>query len=323
MRKDVRMGFAVGGVLLAVIIVAVLVMHRNKTRDNKVALDLTGKSAPSGEATDVDVIPPSSNAAQNNAQSGTAPAEQPRTGGEGNGAKPVDPQRPAPDAGGAAADRWNQLFVSTAADPIKELAKPQPKAAARADDSTDANPPQSDLRGEHGVNSGIDSPVETRTVLSDPRPTTRPADSATPRTHRITQNETFVSIAKMIYGDERYFKAIERANPTLNPAKLKPGIVIQLPAMADIKQAGAKSSSGQAPGKSSAPMGPALSGDGSRYTVQNGDNLYKISRKLYGDGSKEGELYTANRDKIGQDPTRLKVGMVLQVPEKPTITAPR
>src|SRR5258708_7841966 len=39
MRKDVRIGFAVGGVLLAVIIVAVLVIHRNKNNGGSVAFD--------------------------------------------------------------------------------------------------------------------------------------------------------------------------------------------------------------------------------------------------------------------------------------------
>ena len=328
MRKDVRMGFAVGGVLLAVIIVAVLVMHRNKNQGNKVALDLTGRSAPSDAGSDVDVATPQPSSGQNSSspgQGGTPPAQQSRPGTEGNPAKSGDAERAAPDSTGGAADRWNQLFVSTAADPIKELAtKNKPKVSDRSDDAADTKTPLADLRTDRDVTtSGVEPVVETRTVPSEPRQTTRPSNVSMPRTHRITQGETFVSIAKMIYGEERYFKAIERANPSINPSKLKPGVVIQLPGLEEVKQGGAKSSPGQGATRTLASAGPALSADGSTYTVQNGDNLYKISRKLYGNGSKEGELYTANKDKIGSDPTRLRIGMVLQVPEKPTIASSR
>lgn len=321
MRKDVRLGFAVGGVLLAVIIVAVLVVHRNKNQGNKVALDLSGKTAaPSDGSGEVDVAPPQ-NSGQGTSQNQAtqAPAEQSRRSGESNAAKPADAERPSSDSTGDAGDKWNQLFVSTADDPIKELAASGKKKAVQPDNSAQAKAPLAELHPDHEVSPGIESPVETRTVSSDPRPTTRPSSASTPRTHRVTQGETFVSIAKMIYGEERYFKAIERANPSVNPAKLRPGVVIQLPAKADLQSGNGKSSSAQPAAKATATTGAGLSADGSTYTVQSGDNLYKISRKLYGDGSKGEELYTANKDKIGSDSTRLKIGMVLRVPEKPAM----
>lgn len=57
------------------------------------------------------------------------------------------------------------------------------------------------------------------------------------------------------------------------------------------------------------------------YTVKSGDNLYKIAKKLYGNGEKWRTLADANKDKISKN-GNLKVGAVLKVPGmKPTILA--
>jgi nucleoid-associated protein YgaU len=48
-----------------------------------------------------------------------------------------------------------------------------------------------------------------------------------------------------------------------------------------------------------------------------GDTLSKIAGKVYGDvspGSWE-RIYAANRDLIGDDPSQIRVGMTLAIPE--------
>ena len=329
MRKDVRMGFAVGGVLLAVIIVAVLVVHRNKNQNKSVTIDLTGKSAPAdGAGGEVDVAAPGTGAKQSESAR-QAPQDQAK-------AAPVDHSNKIQDRtgkdsadAGDADDKWRQLFVSTADDPIKELSrnrqKPKQQKQSTDEDSEHSQGAAADLRSSGDVNPLIQPPVDRHDMIADPAPTTRPASGrSTPRTHRVTQNETFASISRMIYGSERYIKAIQKANPAVNPARLKPGMIIQLPSEADAKQATtAKPQEKAAPKPAAAASGSALSGDASTYTVQSGDNLYKISRKLYGSGSKGDELYTANKERIGPDSTRLKVGMVLKLPEKPTVPSSR
>lgn len=50
------------------------------------------------------------------------------------------------------------------------------------------------------------------------------------------------------------------------------------------------------------------------YTVQKGDSLYVIARKMYGgDMARWRDIYNANRGQI-QDPNQLAVGMVLVIP---------
>jgi LysM repeat protein len=56
-----------------------------------------------------------------------------------------------------------------------------------------------------------------------------------------------------------------------------------------------------------------VEGAGGTYTVQKGDTFYGISRKLFGDNSKAKEIQAMNP---GLDPTKLKVGQVINVPEK-------
>lgn len=50
------------------------------------------------------------------------------------------------------------------------------------------------------------------------------------------------------------------------------------------------------------------------YKVLEGDNLWKIAQKVYGDGTKWEIIYNGNKDKLS-DPSELKVGMELVIPE--------
>ena len=47
--------------------------------------------------------------------------------------------------------------------------------------------------------------------------------------------------------------------------------------------------------------GPPLAADRKSYTVQSGDNLYKIAKKLYGKGERSSDIYTLNKQVIGPD----------------------
>jgi 3D (Asp-Asp-Asp) domain-containing protein len=61
---------------------------------------------------------------------------------------------------------------------------------------------------------------------------------------------------------------------------------------------------------------PAVQTTGQTYTVQSGDTLFLIAQKLYGDGNKWPEIYEANQETIGPDPTQIQPGMVLVIPSQ-------
>jgi nucleoid-associated protein YgaU len=50
------------------------------------------------------------------------------------------------------------------------------------------------------------------------------------------------------------------------------------------------------------------------HKVQPGDTLSKIAKQFYGDASRYGKIFEANRDQLS-DPNLIKVGQVLKIPE--------
>jgi nucleoid-associated protein YgaU len=63
--------------------------------------------------------------------------------------------------------------------------------------------------------------------------------------------------------------------------------------------------------------GAGAGGASETYVVQSGDTLSRIAREFYGDARAASwqRIYEANRDVIGDDPGRLRVGMTLQIPQ--------
>jgi nucleoid-associated protein YgaU len=120
----------------------------------------------------------------------------------------------------------------------------------------------------------------------------------------VQDGDTFERIAKKIYGSSKSAGLISRANPFVDPTKLRAGRKLRLP-----------KDPGNITGK---PVDvPAAAAEGSRlYVVEAGDTLGEISRKLYGSGSMQKALFEANRDKLAS-PDSLKPGQELVVPPAP------
>ncbi|MDR1703943.1 MAG: LysM peptidoglycan-binding domain-containing protein [Clostridiales bacterium] len=64
------------------------------------------------------------------------------------------------------------------------------------------------------------------------------------------------------------------------------------------------------------PLGPErpTPPEASTHTVASGDSLWRIAEKLMGDGSKYPELYEANKELIGSNPSLIMPGQVLTIP---------
>jgi nucleoid-associated protein YgaU len=80
--------------------------------------------------------------------------------------------------------------------------------------------------------------------------------------------------------------------------------------VADIKvQPGARAAQPASTGSSADASGAASS-----YTVQAGDTLSGIARKLYGHANEYMEIFNANRDQLS-DPDKIQPGQVLKIPQ--------
>ena len=119
--------------------------------------------------------------------------------------------------------------------------------------------------------------------------------------YSIMPGDTFSSLAIRYYGHEKYWQAIKRANPTVNPRKLKVGQIIKLPDPKLVVDAEQES--------------PHALGAGTNlHIVAAGETLSTISRKHYGSVKHWRVIFNANREVIGSNPDRLSVGDKLQIP---------
>jgi nucleoid-associated protein YgaU len=346
MRKDVKLGLAVGGVLLAVLIVYVLVVPGNSGNQQGAEVSLSegseagGATAQgSGGATD-----PTASVGRDTAthsgesatpQKGgdaTASSEQHGKSDATNGAK-ADAGAGTATAGGdkptgeSAGGGWNWDALVNGTEKVPSLGAATDVPAngnttsgsgaagvssnvllvqtsgAGASGASQAAPASHRTTGAQNATASGQSGAETAGS------TAQAAGGA--RTHVVKAGDTYSKISAAVYGNSKYYAQIEKANPNVDPTRLKPGMTITIPAIDTAKPAGST---------------PAASAEKavdpkSEYKVQPNDNLYTISMRLYGKADRVEKIYELNKATIGDDMARLKVDMVLKLPEAPTQTA--
>jgi nucleoid-associated protein YgaU len=64
------------------------------------------------------------------------------------------------------------------------------------------------------------------------------------------------------------------------------------------------------------PAATAADAPGETYEVQSGDTLLSIAEQFYGDTAQWRRIYDTNKDVVGSDPDKLKIGMKLKIPPK-------
>ncbi|HEX8523304.1 MAG TPA: LysM peptidoglycan-binding domain-containing protein [Tepidisphaeraceae bacterium] len=396
-RKEVKLGFAIGGVVLAVVVVWVLSVGGSS---NKKTADAGAKAADTSAAK---AITPSSDSLNTDKPavvdaSKPAPAPEPvakdEPKKEESAAAPVegtqtqtasadahksdldwgkllngDQQLPLSASGtaqasdGAATPAPAPVAATPAPAPVLEPGAPAPVVENKTTEPTgsapapvaEANPAQPENQNlqiaslntpstPQGIATPAPAPVGQPTAAPEtpaPAPVTQqplpaptvavpqPASETQPagksgRSHVVQRGETLSSIASAAYGNSNYYPHILRANPNLNPNKMKPGMTIVLPDVADVKPhdvPGGSESSHQNAALNHAAQPAAATIDGkSQYKVQPNDSLNKISIKLYGNSSMVEKLYELNKEQIGADKARVKQGMVLKLPAAPTVT---
>jgi len=355
MRKEVKLGMAIGGGLIALLVVYLLVAP---PANNKKGTQLVGgqsiidpQSGDPGPAGDDKTAAAAAAKPGNDAAAGTPNTagnpptvqnEAPKQGDAPKTAEDKGKGAPAPGAGGG--DQWKVLqtgkaaakpLVQTTTPSGKDIEKEPSKRLEKRDAVTvaegraaplSANPePKLYYNPNDAWGGGVNTPDtpfgtiahNTKSALSAGGGSA-PQGGGSPGTHVVREGETFSSIAQTVYGSAAYYPHLIRANPNVNPNNLKLGEVIKVPRIEDVKAtASDHAASDKAPASATEPKIDA----NKQYRVVANDSLYKISLKLYGKSSYVDKIYEKNKAAIGPDPKKLKLGMVLDLPEKTTVAA--
>lgn len=143
-----------------------------------------------------------------------------------------------------------------------------------------------------------------------------PASVAGGTKYTIVAGDTFSSISQKVYGSRVLFNHLAKANPTVDPGRMKIGTVITVPTLDSIKAATPNFAS---------PIATVAKPVDARteYRVAAGDSLHRIAVKLYGQSANWQAIYDLNKTAIGNDPAKLKLDMILKLPEPPVTTAAR
>lgn len=152
-------------------------------------------------------------------------------------------------------------------------------------------------------------------------PLTPPPDSATTattmaatRTYKVTEGDTsgFWGISKKVYGTSKHFGLIEKANPNVDPRRLRPGTMLRIPPK-PVESA----TTSMTQNRNTQQGGFSTNAAGQRvYTVSQDDTggLWGIAVKAYGKGHLNELIAEANPN---VDSNRLNPGDKLIIPPAP------
>ncbi len=313
MRKDVKLGLAVGGILFGAVLVYVLFFaggNPNKIPNNQQAL------AP---------VPQIRNSANTDPQSTGTHTETTHVGSTPNYADSTGIGNPTVAIGGPATRPADAASTVTA----HSAPSGPPSDAVAASSDTVTRSGAWDWRQALDRGAGADllsrsatphdstpstDPTTERTATTDWRAALTGTESTAghspipSRIHLVKPGETLWSIAKAEYGNAAYVSHLLRANPKLNPNRVQAGQKLVIPSKADVVPTNPQTP----PPQANKPLDPTK-----EYRVQAGDSLTTICKRLYGSAAGVAKLYELNKQLIGPNPSALKVNMVLRLAEAP------
>jgi LysM repeat protein len=153
--------------------------------------------------------------------------------------------------------------------------------------------------------------VRPPAVHADPLPPARPATPE--KTYVVKPGDTLSRIASTLLPGKGGLKAILDANKDVlpDPHRLKPSMTLKIPAAIPVV-ADKTDKTDKTDPRGALKAESTLADSKKEYTVQGGDTLERIARKLFNDGRKWREIYEWNRDQLS-DPSRLREGQVLRI----------
>jgi LysM repeat protein len=166
-------------------------------------------------------------------------------------------------------------------------------------------PPPVDTNAPSVVDTNLPSAVETNPPVTPPpmvAPAPAPAPESAATEYVVVKGDSFSKIAKK-FGVT--VKAVEAANPGVEPTKLKVGQKLSIPA-----------ASGSTAAPAAAGMAPAAASSGDEtYTIKSGDTLTKIAKA-------NGTTVKAIESENNLSTTQIKVGQKLKIPAKAAAATP-
>ncbi len=131
---------------------------------------------------------------------------------------------------------------------------------------------------------------------------------AAPKKHKIVLNDTIEKIALKYYNDRGRVDEIMKANPGIDPRRLKIGDEIILPATTTSSDRTAAADRIAAKDRAETAVSTRS------HTVREDESFYSIAVSQLGSGARWKELFELNRALVKNDPRGLKPGMVLRLP---------
>jgi len=142
-------------------------------------------------------------------------------------------------------------------------------------------------------------------------------------TYVVKKGDSFESISKSIYGTTTKWREIAKANPTVDPTRMKIGAKLRIPAagasistetsMASASSGSSAVSSGKASTKTA-----AGSTSGGTHVIAKGDTFSSLARSYYGDSKFWKAIAKAN-PKISEK--SLAIGTKIAIPPKSTVVS--
>lgn len=153
-------------------------------------------------------------------------------------------------------------------------------------------------------------------VAPAPEPAARAAGVIPPAfTMRTVQaGQTMQSIAKAVYGDGGRWTVISRANPKVDPVKLKAGMELRIPVDPENVQGVPASAARER--AAAAPSAERAAPSRGEHVVAQGETLSGISKQVYGTTAHWRAILNANKDRLSE-PEDIRAGMTLVIPAKP------
>lgn len=132
--------------------------------------------------------------------------------------------------------------------------------------------------------------------------------------HIVQPNELMQTIAKQYFGSIDDWTIIAKANPSIDPRKLKPGMILRIPKDKTNIQGKLVGTQETLPGVIASHTDPESKTV--EYVVRPGDSLSVISQRFYGSSRHARFIYESNRD-ILRSMDAISVGQLLRLPPLP------